>query len=162
MSQRGLRDANDVVSIEVLKPDTCQLPIQVRDIWIDSFMRTTNKVQHPTVWISEGLGVSEGDVSPVRYEVLANLIVGSIPIAINGGLSHFRPGHSTIAQRAWTMTWLAFGLFFGCSVGLLGPMMAERFFSYNVYFVPAIGGFVVVAQMLMSYGSCMKIGEANI
>lgn len=133
------------------------------NIWFDSFMRKADKVQHPTVWISEGLGVSEGEPY-IGFWV--SMIVGSIPIAINGSLSHFSRGHSTIAQRAWTMTWLAFGVYFGVILNLVSSMMVDEapwaLNSFLIYFVPAIGGFVVVAQMLMSYGSCIEIGEANI
>ena len=154
MSQRGLRDAKDVASIEILKPDTGGL------------MREPNEVGHPTVCISGGLGVSEGDLSPEQFdwiEMWASIIVGSIPIAINGGLSHFSRGHSTIEQRAWTMTWLAFGLCFG----LLGPIyyvipLWSEIYLRAIFFIPAIGGFVVVGQMLISYGQCAKIGEASI
>jgi len=41
---------------------------------------------------------------------LASAGLTSISIAINGALSHFNPGHSTLAQRVWTMTWLVCGI----------------------------------------------------
>jgi hypothetical protein len=37
------------------------------------------------------------------------------------------------------------GFLFGCTVGIL------------VYAAPAIGGFVVVSQMLIAYGNCIRI-----
>ena len=147
MSQHGLNDANNAVPMEILKP---------------KFMM--RKAGHPTVCIAEGLGVCERDPSPEVLGVIegwASIIVGSIPIAINAGLSHFRRGHSTIAQRAWTMTWLAFGVCLGNYVSLMVADKMTGFFRLTMYFVPAIGGFVVVAQMLMSYGSCIEMGEAN-
>ena len=64
------------------------------------------------------------------------------------------------------MTWLAFGVWYGYIFSLITPYLADSkptiFPALMIYFVPAIGGFVVVAQMLMSYGSCIEIGEANI
>jgi len=44
---------------------------------------------------------------------LASAGLTSISIAINGALSHFNPGHSTLAQRVWTMTWLVCGIILG-------------------------------------------------
>ena len=90
----------------------------------------------------------------------AIIFVGSIAIAINGSLSHFKPGQSTHAQRVWTMTWLAFGIAFGPwtlmvdgeDLGLLGKLGAV------VYFAPSVGGFVVVAKMLIEYGHCIQTG----
>ncbi|KAK3376399.1 putative pogo transposable element [Lasiosphaeria ovina] len=42
--------------------------------------------------------------------------VGTVPIAIIGGLSKFSLGGSTLYQRVWTMMWLVFGF-------LIGPFM---------------------------------------
>ena len=97
---------------------------------------------------------------------LLTIVVGLVPVAINGILSHFKAGKSTHAQRVWTMTWLAFGVFIGALVefkqtGL--SYMDEGEIAYNslqlLYFccAPAIGGFVVVGQMLMEYGRCIQI-----
>ena len=61
------------------------------------------------------------------------------------------------------MTWLAFGLFFGLYVSVEGLVFGDRNvpLTTTIYFVPAIGGFVVVAQMLMSYGRCIEVSKAN-
>jgi hypothetical protein len=40
---------------------------------------------------------------------IAFLLVTVVPLAINGALSKFHKGHSTHAQRVWTMMWLGFG-----------------------------------------------------
>ena len=105
--------------------------------------------------------------------ILASIAMTSafpaIPLAVIGGMTHFHQGHSTRAQRAWTMTWLACNL----SLGPLldwgfdpthrPPNMSKRgkevFKWYPILFavlyaVPAIGGFVTVGQMLWEYGSC--------
>ena len=102
------------------------------------------------------------------------IAVGLVSVAINGVLSHFRPGESTHAQRVWTMTWLAIGNTYGflepyCESSItLGFPYEKGSFDYfanlmNSFIsgVPAIGGFVVVGQMLMSYGHCIHIGEAS-
>ena len=51
--------------------------------------------------------------------LLLCFVVNCIPIAIIGGLSHFQRGHSTTAERGWTMAWLGLGMFFGPSVSYL-------------------------------------------
>ena len=44
------------------------------------------------------------------------LLVGLTSLAINGALSRFKVGNSTRAQRVWTMTWLAFGIYAGSGI----------------------------------------------
>ena len=102
-----------------------------------------------------------------------------LPIAVVGGLSSFKPGTmSTPAQRTWTMTWLAFSMLIGIATkvrssyalvlinpiawfmspsNLIGAPKMLYFSAASVlYGAPAIGGFVVVAQMLSAYGVCSK------
>ncbi|PQE30055.1 Nacht domain protein [Rutstroemia sp. NJR-2017a WRK4] len=120
---------------------------------------------------------------------IAFMLVTSVPVIINGVLTKFDKGHSTYAQRVWTMTWLGFGLLGVCSqvaslktgrlirwAGLLLPrtdaaMSAHKHeidytptlvgFLFDcfliIYSAPAIGGFVVVGQMLRSYGICVTV-----
>lgn len=122
-----------------------------------------------------------------------------VPIAIVtvGGLTGFH--ESTTAQRAWTMTWLASGIFFGLmdlSVRThirrrspSNPFLLKDFYIYGyvspdnglndkarytirrlgfvhslsafasliLVGIPAIGGFVVVGQVLQEYGNCTKL-----
>ena len=96
------------------------------------------------------------------------IAVGLTPVAINGILTRFRAGKSTHAQRVWTMTWLAFGVVISPIVEL-EPIsglydegtIAWTSFSYLfLYCGPAIGGFVVVGQMLRNYGHCIQISGA--
>lgn len=103
------------------------------------------------------------------------IVVGLVSVAINGVLSHFKPGESTHAQRIWTMTWLAFGIIYGTIDPNLELIMTSAAIDDTlfVYFiinrlvlslilsVSAVGGFVVVGQMLVSYGHCIQIGEAS-
>ena len=96
-------------------------------------------------------------------------IFGAIPIGVIGGLTHFKAGHSTTAQRVWTMMWLVYGVMVGPVFEVLSwqDRMKElveefeplKYFTNLIVWagffgVPAIGGFVVVGQMLKAYGSC--------
>ncbi|PMD20020.1 hypothetical protein NA56DRAFT_602459, partial [Hyaloscypha hepaticicola] len=84
-----------------------------------------------------------------------------VPVAIIGGLSKFHPGHSTHAQRIWTMTWLSFGAIGPIILVILSwfnrdSKKGENWIGFVIgciyiilfYAAPAIGGFVVVGQML--------------
>jgi hypothetical protein len=90
----------------------------------------------------------------------ASLLATMLPVVINGALSKFHPGHSTSAQGLWTMTWLGFG-----SLGsffLRADMEDGGLFSYQIvrfciWGPPAIAGFVVVGQMMRSYGTCIIV-----
>jgi hypothetical protein len=107
----------------------------------------------------------------------APLVFGSVSLLIIGLLSRFRQGSSTKAQRGWTMTWLVLGMLLGglsdfWSTFLIPTKdrlkkrdMCEfiwRLVAFSLLFgvllAPAIGGFVVVGQMLVDYGSCTRIG----
>ena len=181
ISQRGLHDATDVVQLEIYSLYAI-LPRSLRE-WHRARQRERRRAAYPDsrsyVVVSESPGF--GDDLPLRMTLdrityFAGLIIGLSPIAINGGLSHFNAGHSTIAQRVWTMTWLAFG----CYIGIITDLTANGLLAFNfgaitrilgslnellvsaIYSAPAIGGFVVVAQMLMSYGRCVEIDGVNL
>ena len=111
------------------------------------------------------------------------ILVGLTSLAINGVLTRFQAGNSTRAQRVWTMAWLAFGIWIGSSssnviddvkeiqhfvaalLGLdvrKGKRLGDLVFIawvliYAVYSAVAIGGFVVVCQMLLQYGNCTEM-----
>ena len=90
----------------------------------------------------------------------ASAYVAIISIAIIGALSHFQPGHSTHAQRVWTMTWLACSIVFGPSTSTvidsddLGGIRKLACISYGA---ASIGGFVVVGKMIKEYGHCIRL-----
>jgi hypothetical protein len=86
---------------------------------------------------------------------LSSYWVGLLPLAIIGGLSQFHKGSSTKAQRVWTMVWLAISVFLGPSVALLEIKKGLVVLFYVG--APAIGGFVVIAQMMMEYGNCVRL-----
>ncbi|KAJ9243892.1 hypothetical protein DTO169E5_2234 [Paecilomyces variotii] len=93
-------------------------------------------------------------------------LIGCLPIAVIGGLTHFNGASSTIAQRTWIMAWLALGIAMGLYSGTSHPWTKGKskgmitwnrvavFIWHLIWSVPAIGGFVVVSQMLGEYESC--------
>lgn len=101
-------------------------------------------------------------------------ILAAIPWAVIGGLTRFRSGHSTKSQRVWTMGWLGFGTFFGALFpiliaiyGSVSPLkvadskrkwkiqkLLNTIYISSLYSAFAFGGFVVVGQMLVQYGTC--------
>jgi hypothetical protein len=98
------------------------------------------------------------------FPVFLSFILGiAIPLAIIGGLSRFHKGSATVAQRVWTMCWLAFGVFVGYSDAEASIGEDPNEYNYGrmvwilVYCAPAIGGFVVVGQMISHYGVCTRI-----
>ena len=103
-----------------------------------------------------------------RWVFLWGLLLALAPIAIVGGLSHFHAGNSTVAQRGWTMSWLGSDIFAGFILGAaLVPADKEGTQEHNIlvgiityaliFCAPALGGFVVVGQMVKEYGSCIKL-----
>ena len=107
------------------------------------------------------------DAQAERLIFFVGLAVGLISLAIVGGISGFKKGsNSTYAQRVWTMTWLAFGNIVGPHYVLLKSgfynditrtaLWQSKLMCF-IYGVPATGGFVVVAQMIYTYGRCVRI-----
>jgi hypothetical protein len=106
--------------------------------------------------------------------------LGAVPVAIIGGLSKFSLGGSALYQRVWIMMWLVFGFFIGPFVSVVFDMGLNYFSMYPVqvgdmiitiyvvvvgfgsYAAPAIGGFVVVSQMILDYGVCIRLSEVSI
>jgi len=101
--------------------------------------------------------------------VLCSFLAALIQVVINGALSRFHKGHSTHAQRVWTMTWLGFGglcPIWAVYMGLTrseNDMKPKLALIYHILFysAPAIGGFVVVGQMLRSYGTCVSFLDSR-
>ena len=100
--------------------------------------------------------------------LIGSILIGCVAIGIIGGLSRFRAEKSTRAQRVWTMTWLASGIFAGIYLETDDEDIGRRFdrnggdaftffLSRMIYCAPAIGGFFVVGQMLQNYGTCIRI-----
>ena len=51
--------------------------------------------------------------------------ISAVPIAIVGGMSWFRPGHSAVYQRVWTMLWLCLGPIVGAGLGTVVLSLVE-------------------------------------
>lgn len=107
-----------------------------------------------------------------NLELGMTVLVSILPLTIMGSISDFDPGTSTTAQRAWTMAWLIVGIvagpFFSYAIHILKEDIDDveyepfkTIFSLVLFALlcaaPAIGGFVVVGQMLVAYGNCIRI-----
>lgn len=109
-----------------------------------------------------------------RYSDLAKLLIeyccmliGCLSLAVIGGYSYFEARGSSEAQCGWTMAWLAMGILFGSvafgitlefSNGLVTSEAVFKCFLFCMaYSVPAIGGMVIVGQMIWDYGSCSRL-----
>jgi hypothetical protein len=112
--------------------------------------------------------------------------VGAVPIAIIGALSKFTLGGSALYQRVWTIMWPVFGCVVGslasngCEIllnraamsqlrlrgvsgkNLLALVVLLALAIFVTYAAPAIGGFVVVAEMILQYGVCIRLREASV
>ncbi|KAJ7128528.1 hypothetical protein C8R44DRAFT_979201 [Mycena epipterygia] len=111
--------------------------------------------------------------------IIINLVVVGILAFLSDG---FSAGDSTKSQRGWTMSWFAFGSVAGVSLALISVLRSStqpsdqllidmiqrtthKLLSADrislvaglfVYAFPAIGGFVVVGQMIREYGTCTR------
>ena len=111
-----------------------------------------------------------------KYETCLVAFIFGAEFLITLALSKFRGQQSTTAQRGWTVAWLFAGYVFGAGIytvnlvlaylrrnsrilGMLGLRVRSRrvvCVYIAVCSAPAIGGFVVVSQMLRAYGICYK------
>jgi len=115
-----------------------------------------------------------------RLGLVLSYYIAAVPIAVVGGLSRFEAGNSALYQRVWTMMWLVLGFSVGALlpppadylegrpvIGARSPRkkhgMAGMLSRLSIWFkvllmvyyaAPAIGGYVVVAQMLTDFGVC--------
>jgi hypothetical protein len=89
------------------------------------------------------------------------------PYAIIGGLTGFKSQNSTSAQRGWTMAWLVVGQVFGQAAPLQKRSYQKKsvkgyylvlVYRILVFGAPAIGGLVVVEQMIVADGYCESTG----
>ena len=108
------------------------------------------------------------DTEPGLLNFLAIIVGILIPVLIIYHLSRFHHGRSSKAQRVWITTWLAFGWGLGIAFGSIlsdseglsrGEMkrLATLLIFMRVFYsAPAIGGLVVVGQMIKEYGDCKR------
>ncbi|KAI3320667.1 hypothetical protein HD806DRAFT_505814 [Xylariaceae sp. AK1471] len=116
--------------------------------------------------------LSDENVVPNRPINSLCILIGSIPLAITGFLSGFQTQSSTSLQRGFTMSWLVLGIVIGTGLPIIyddlsymimragsfgfGPHLGidMRFFACLIYGIAAIGGMIVVGQMIRDYGVC--------
>lgn len=109
---------------------------------------------HITAWAREEA------VGDLRRLVFAQAtILAAVPLALVGGLSGFRPGSASYYQRVWIMTWLVFGIFAGPAIHSARSVLDtwKVIDAGMVYSAPAIGGLVVVGQMIRDHGVCTEL-----
>ncbi|OIW33921.1 hypothetical protein CONLIGDRAFT_677656 [Coniochaeta ligniaria NRRL 30616] len=84
-----------------------------------------------------------------------------LPLALVGGLTGFRPGENVVIATSWILAWLIIGSASALWVRLVMnfeiPLIWKAIFIFPLW-IPAIGGFVVVAQMLTDFGICTDFG----
>ena len=115
------------------------------------------------------------------YEMCLFTFIVAAEICIILTLSNFSGQQSTFAQRTWIVTWLFSGYVFGImnylwsyiqgygttdkrESGELSPWVKVKRGIFDIVYIPsfvclcapAIGGFVVVSQILKAYGICYK------
>ncbi|KAF2466959.1 uncharacterized protein BDR25DRAFT_71735 [Lindgomyces ingoldianus] len=109
--------------------------------------------------------------SSYLLNLVAPVVFGCISLLIVGVISRFQKGkHSTSIQRGFTMSWLIIGMLFGAVTRAMHFFLSPKndtfeavclwmFFPivWGIFLVPALGGIVVVCQMIVSYGSCTRI-----
>lgn len=115
---------------------------------------------------------SEWSIPKDNY-TLFGILINLIPLFVIAGISKFHNGHSTYSQRSWTMAWLIVGMLVGPVIPTIGlwegdndnekdggneGSVAGRIFMVLIFGIPAIGGFVVVGEMILRYGSCIEVG----
>ena len=107
----------------------------------------------------------ENGLNECENSLVAFIIGAEIFIAL--ALSNFSGQQSTVAQKAWIATWLIVGFISGAMIYDLQNMpnswgsgtQSSRYwicFCIVGYSAPAIGGLVVVSQMLKAYGICHR------
>ncbi|EPQ53345.1 hypothetical protein GLOTRDRAFT_95311 [Gloeophyllum trabeum ATCC 11539] len=96
------------------------------------------------------------------FEIIGGPVALVLPYLVIYALSGFKAERSTIAQRAWLMAWLGMGQFFGATIATLGRsgsfcwswVNALKVSIVCISLASAMGGFVEVIMMYLSFGSC--------
>ncbi|OAL43643.1 hypothetical protein IQ07DRAFT_592970 [Pyrenochaeta sp. DS3sAY3a] len=147
----------------ILQPDYPALYI------VESELLARMRRDHEDYQVTGTVGKLSKDKDPSRprrekgrYFYLAFLLGLTLCLAVIAALTHFSKGGSTTAQRWWIMVWLIWNSCMGNAWVL--DQHDRKHFSYNhplflvvLFTTPAIGGLVVVGQMIMQYGTCEQI-----
>jgi len=103
---------------------------------------------------------------PTASFMMLTLILHAIPPLFILALTHFKKKQSTIAERAWTMAWLGSSQISAFILGFVAVFCREKYTStklsdspltltlFTILSPAAIGGLVVVGQMIMDTGTC--------
>ncbi|XTI95412.1 hypothetical protein V2W45_1446273, partial [Cenococcum geophilum] len=119
------------------------------------------------------------------FRVLIPLGISLVSILVYGILSRFRQGKSTKMQRVWIMSWLIVGMALAPVGSLLGALFTDflagkwsgekekdgviaanfgiifttlgMLLVIGILFVPAVGGLVVVGEMIKQHEHCIRI-----
>lgn len=135
-------------------------------------------------WVVERLGPKRWncDVGSRPLMVALSAAIGALPLIIIGVISRFQAAQSTKAERAWTMSWLAVSIVMGpwvqwysrFAMDMWQPFHGERrtVFSKSIlaavmvvmwtigcglFLAPPTGGYIVVGQMLLDFGNCVRL-----
>ena len=103
------------------------------------------------------------------FEIGLAAFIAGAELCVTFALSKFSGRQSTVAQRAWIITWLVAGFAVGGMIDIVKGVAFKRedgksltafriafFCTLCIHGAPAIGGLVVVSQMLKAYGTCYK------
>lgn len=97
--------------------------------------------------------------------VLMLLVIGSIPLAIIGGLSRFQPQNSSYLQRVLILGWVFQGIVVGSATNMLSSELGfdweklswRRALLFPVCSLLPVGGMVVAGLMIHDYGICQLL-----
>jgi len=99
----------------------------------------------------------------IVFHLFSIVILNILPFAFIYLFTGYSKGNSTSAQRGWMLSWLSFNQFFAFfgfkfslrHIDIDRPLLAAYYVLLILFFsIPAIGGFVVVAKMLLEFGAC--------
>jgi hypothetical protein len=144
--------------VRVARASTCKQPILQGIKWSNSALEWNLDFKGDT----RLLGTKLVPILVLSY------FVSAIPFAIIGALSRYEKGESTYAQRVWIMAWLCIGGGHSLAVPILLMLLdsfrfclppfwllvVKNIFRFFILGAAPIGGFVVAALMMTSYGSC--------
>ena len=106
-------------------------------------------------------------------QILAFYVFGAILIAIIGIWTRFDRGKSTFVQRWWIWQWLIMSIVCAPILDALSERESNpirrrsKMWDFYLWYIPvlitimAIGDFVVVAQMLRAYGTCVRVSGVD-
>jgi hypothetical protein len=140
----------------------------MEDVWDEDddtqFMGIVAKVDQDDFAAFESGGF-HGTLTPPAFftlNMLGYFIISILPIALVGGFTGFRSGENTKIAISWVFGWLIIG-----SVSSLWVRLSASFALHPIWeiisviplWIPAVGGFVVVGQMLNDFGICTDFGS---